>query len=271
MDRDKSIIYICTEGNAKSCYGLHTLIEDGWNIKLVIAFNKKNSKKITSLKEFLFAFRRAKNYFLRMIELSLLSQHRTCLFPFDTIIKICQNNDIDHLETEDKTLFSCYSKIIDSHPSIILLNGWMFHMASEISSIAKIVTLNCHSSYLPEYRGGNVTYAPLINQEVQSGVTVHEVVEKFDAGRIIAQHRVSVELGESSLSLNAKRALITGGVLIEALERVGQEEHYLENPISPFYFRCNYETYVKMRFFNSIRRLIGLPMKSYKSKPRYDL
>ncbi|MCP4607830.1 MAG: hypothetical protein GY845_03835 [Planctomycetes bacterium] len=273
MERSNKIVYLCTENNAKCYLGLEEVLKDKWNVVLVIAY-------VHSFQQM------TRKCLHERIRQALISPGRTCLrlyarfkrilgknkpLEIMSIAELCELHTVQYIQTTDKSLLNIKDRIAAVSPDVILSNGWMFKITEDVFSLASLIALNCHSSYLPEYRGGNVTFAPLINEERQSGVTVHQLVKQFDAGLILAQERVDIESGENPMSLNIKRAQITGSVLIRALDTVGHEELYKKNPPSPFYFRCDYETYRRFRRINFLRKIIGLPIKRYEPKERYDI
>ena len=49
-----------------------------------------------------------------------------------------------------------------------------------------------HGSLLPKYRGRVPINWAIIMGETETGATLHEMVEKPDAGRIVDQERVSI-------------------------------------------------------------------------------
>lgn len=51
---------------------------------------------------------------------------------------------------------------------------------------------NIHFSLLPKYRGCFTSFWPILNGEHESGVTLHEIDEGIDTGRIIAQKRIAL-------------------------------------------------------------------------------
>lgn len=273
MERSKRIVYLCTENNAKSYLGLEEILKDGWNVVLVIAYVHTSQQM-------------ARKCLYKRVRQALVSPGRTCLrlyarlkrvlgkskpLELMCIAELCEIHAVQYVQTTDKSLQNIKDCIAAVSPDVVLSNGWMFRIKEDVFSLASLIALNCHSSYLPEYRGGNVTFAPLINEEKQSGVTVHQLVERFDAGPILTQERVDLESGESLVSLNTKRAQITGHVLKRALEAVGHEELYKQNPPSPFYFRCDYATYRRFKRINFLRKIIGLPIKRYEPKERFDI
>ena len=215
--------FLCTNFNEKSYLGLKALLEDDVNIIHVISYIKPQSatfkvKTIELLKYLLSKFFKLKFGSISFDIKKLTSKYK---------VPLTETSNINL----DQVMPCCN---ISQEFDILLSNGWMFKISSYISSLAKLECLNCHSSYLPEYRGGNVTYAPLINKEKTTGVTVHQITDKFDAGQILYQTRINLDTQETPKSINHKRALATGKVLVESLKIAGNVEKYKPNPPSPF-------------------------------------
>lgn len=253
--RQHSIVYLCTNFNEKSYLGLEALLEDDFNVIHVITYVRPRSS----------AFKAKALRFLKYL-LSKFFKLKFGSISFD-VKELTSKFKVPLTETSNINLDQVVPRCnISQELDIILSNGWMFKISSYISSLAKLECLNCHSSYLPEYRGGNITYAPLINKEKTTGVTVHQVTDKFDSGQILYQTRIDLDYRETPKSINHKRALATGKVLIESLRIAGHVEKYKLNPPSPFYYRCSRGEYRRIVFTNKIRGIFGLPLLKYKPK-----
>ena len=77
--------------------------------------------------------------------------------------------------------------------------------------------LNLHGSYLPRYRGRCPVNWVLINGETETGVTLHYMVEKPDAGDIVAQRRVPIAFEDTALTLYEKMTAAAAGLFAEVL------------------------------------------------------
>lgn len=78
--------------------------------------------------------------------------------------------------------------------------------------------LNVHPTQLPRYRGPTTGAYVLINNEQESGSTVHYMTEHMDRGDIVAQSRVSLTPFETLRSLQRKVYSREPDLVIEALE-----------------------------------------------------
>ncbi len=112
-------------------------------------------------------------------ENSVLSDHcRKNGIEFEVVSKSLRESNLKQIATLDvDVVFSAGFPFIIPH--------WVF-----ISSRAKFY--NSHPALLPAYRGANAIKDALKKGEIELGVTVHEMAEIVDNGRIIHQERIDV-------------------------------------------------------------------------------
>ncbi|HEY3131186.1 MAG TPA: formyltransferase family protein [Acidobacteriota bacterium] len=89
-------------------------------------------------------------------------------------------------------------------PDLILSIFYRKLLSSDVLAAAKIAALNLHPSLLPAYRGRCPINWVLIHGETYTGVSLHHMVERADAGNIVAQRRVEITARETALSLYRK-------------------------------------------------------------------
>ena len=68
----------------------------------------------------------------------------------------------------------------------------------EVLAIPRHGALNLHGSYLPKYRGRVPVNWAVINGETVTGATLHYMVEKPDAGDIVAQEQVEITFTDTA-------------------------------------------------------------------------
>ena len=66
--------------------------------------------------------------------------------------------------------------------------------------------LNMHGSLLPKYRGRAPIHWAIIEGETQTGVTLHYMVEKPDAGHWVGQEAVTIDENDDALNVSLKVA-----------------------------------------------------------------
>ncbi|MGI4836708.1 MAG: bifunctional UDP-4-amino-4-deoxy-L-arabinose formyltransferase/UDP-glucuronic acid oxidase ArnA [Janthinobacterium lividum] len=79
---------------------------------------------------------------------------------------------------------------------------------------------NLHGSLLPHYRGRAPANWVLVNGETETGVTLHRMVKRADAGDIAAQQRVAIERTDNALTLHGKLREAAAALLKDALPQL---------------------------------------------------
>lgn len=76
---------------------------------------------------------------------------------------------------------------------------------------------NLHGSLLPAYRGRAPANWVLVNGESVTGVTLHRMVKRADAGAIVAQQPVAIERHDTALTLHGKLREAASSLLRDTL------------------------------------------------------
>jgi UDP-4-amino-4-deoxy-L-arabinose formyltransferase/UDP-glucuronic acid dehydrogenase (UDP-4-keto-hexauronic acid decarboxylating) len=80
--------------------------------------------------------------------------------------------------------------------------------------------VNLHSALLPKYRGRCPINWVLVHGEKETGVTLHHMVDRADAGDIIAQSRVAIAPDDDARSLTVKMAAASAALLAKTLPMI---------------------------------------------------
>lgn len=112
----------------------------------------------------------------------------------------------------DESVDSAILKVLENERiDIIILAGYLKKLGESILKKYSGHIYNIHPSLLPKFGGRgmygiNVHKAVLAAGEEETGITIHEVNEKYDDGKIVAQTRVPVYSGDTP-ELLAERVL----------------------------------------------------------------
>jgi len=97
--------------------------------------------------------------------------------------------------------------------------------------LAKYGCINIHTAKLPKYRGMMPNFWNLYHDEKYTGITIHTMDEKIDAGKIILQKEVAIKEGESLDSLTKRTKKLGAKLMLEALRQVKSGEvNYSDYP-----------------------------------------
>ncbi|WP_226960559.1 phosphoribosylglycinamide formyltransferase [Sulfurimonas paralvinellae] len=119
----------------------------------------------------------------------------------------------------DKVL---YTVLKNAKIDIILLAGYMKKIPPAITQNFKVI--NSHPALLPKFGGKgmygrHVHEAVIAANESLSGVTVHEVNENYDEGRIILQKSLKIAKDETAESLEKRIKELEKIAVIEGLQQ----------------------------------------------------
>ncbi|TCV98918.1 bifunctional UDP-4-amino-4-deoxy-L-arabinose formyltransferase/UDP-glucuronic acid oxidase ArnA [Biostraticola tofi] len=94
--------------------------------------------------------------------------------------------------------------IRDMKPDVIFSFYYRNMLSEEILSLAPHGGFNLHGSLLPRYRGRASVNWAIIQGETETGVTLHRMVKRPDAGDIVGSQAVAIDRDDTALTLHAK-------------------------------------------------------------------
>jgi len=104
---------------------------------------------------------------------------------------------------------SLTKRLLEKEIDLVVLAGFLWLIPNHLLQSFSNRIINIHPALLPKH-GGKGMYGEKVHQAVieagdkKSGITIHYVNEKYDAGAILFQHEIPVEPDETAESLAAK-------------------------------------------------------------------
>ncbi|KLO02214.1 UDP-4-amino-4-deoxy-L-arabinose formyltransferase, partial [Morganella morganii] len=95
-------------------------------------------------------------------------------------------------------------RIRELKPDVIFSFYYRDMLSEDILALAPKGAFNLHGSLLPKYRGRAPINWAVLNGETETGVTLHKMVAKADAGDIVAQEKVTIGGDDTSLIVHGK-------------------------------------------------------------------
>ena len=86
-------------------------------------------------------------------------------------------------------------------PDLIITLAYGQIVPQGVLNVPKQGCLNLHGSILPKYRGASPIQTALINNEKETGVTLMEMIDKMDAGKMYAFEKVNISEDDNSSTL----------------------------------------------------------------------
>lgn len=133
------------------------------------------------------------------------------------------SRNLNYIENEKLDDFIFIQKIKDLKADIAVVCSFNYKIPKVLLDSVKEGFINIHPSLLPEYRGANPYSSVIINDEKETGVTLHFMNESFDTGDIIAQRKLPVFPMETMGTLFNKLNLVGLEMLLETLQKYENE------------------------------------------------
>ncbi|HEM6740034.1 TPA: bifunctional UDP-4-amino-4-deoxy-L-arabinose formyltransferase/UDP-glucuronic acid oxidase ArnA [Citrobacter farmeri] len=109
-------------------------------------------------------------------------------------------------------------------PDVIFSFYYRHLLSDAILALAPAGAFNLHGSLLPKYRGRAPLNWVLVNGESETGVTLHRMVKRADAGAIVAQQRVAISSDDTAFTLHHKLCQTARRVLEQTLPAIERKE-----------------------------------------------
>ena len=113
-----------------------------------------------------------------------------------------------------------YDFIVELEPDLILTFAYGQIVPKAVLEAPKYGCLNFHGSILPKYRGASPIQMALINAEEETGVSLMEMVEAMDAGRVFGIEKFKIEPSDNFLTIASKMVKASATLIEEVLPSV---------------------------------------------------
>lgn len=127
------------------------------------------------------------------------------------------------LKNEIKTA-NTFEEIEKASPDFIITAAYGKFLPKKILSLSKYNTLNIHPSLLPKYRGPSPIQYAILNNDKETGVSIIEMNEKMDEGKIVVTKKITISSDETAESLTKKLAFLASSLLLETIPKLVKKE-----------------------------------------------
>ncbi|WP_312403648.1 bifunctional UDP-4-amino-4-deoxy-L-arabinose formyltransferase/UDP-glucuronic acid oxidase ArnA [Pseudomonas rhodesiae] len=139
---------------------------------------------------------------------------------YGSVAQLCARNGIPVHAPEDANHPLWVERIAKLKPDYLFSFYYRNLLSEALLGTASKGAFNLHGSLLPKYRGRAPANWVLVNGETETGVTLHRMVKRADAGAILAQQKVTIERSDTGLTLHAKLRDAASSLLRDALPQL---------------------------------------------------
>jgi UDP-4-amino-4-deoxy-L-arabinose formyltransferase/UDP-glucuronic acid dehydrogenase (UDP-4-keto-hexauronic acid decarboxylating) len=151
---------------------------------------------------------------------------------FQSVEDWCQEHNVPVSCVEDVNRPEEVERIRGLRPDIIFSFYYRRMLKPAILEIPPRGCLNLHGSLLPRYRGRAPVNWAIVHGETETGVTLHYMVAKPDAGEIVGQQAVPIAFEDTALTLFGKMERAAAELLDRLLPLIREgREPRRPNPI----------------------------------------
>ena len=121
---------------------------------------------------------------------------------FGSVARLAQSRGIETLLSEEMNRLRERIRVIS--PEFMFSFYYRRMLPPDVLALARKGAFNMHGSLLPKYRGRAPVNWAILMGESETGATLHEMVAKPDAGRIVDQQRVPIGPDETAAEVFAR-------------------------------------------------------------------
>ena len=111
---------------------------------------------------------------------------------FGSVADLARRMKIETITPDDPNATHIVEKVRALRPDFLFSFYYRLMLKAPLLAIPTLGAFNMHGSLLPKYRGRVPVNWAVLRGETETGATLHEMVEKPDAGRIVDQEAVPI-------------------------------------------------------------------------------
>lgn len=145
-------------------------------------------------------------------------------------IPMVQPEDMNRFRVSEPALSSACPELVEGSKGFrfqecdfLVLVAYGEILSKELLAWPKRAPVNVHPSLLPRWRGPSPMQNAILSGDKETGVTIQRMIEKTDAGPILAQERVLIEPRDTKITLETKLSSLGAKLLVNTLKQPLQE------------------------------------------------
>ena len=141
---------------------------------------------------------------------------------YRSVAQVCVQNNLRAYTLDKNNSAAWQEKLKAISPDYIFSFYYRELLPDSILALAGKGAFNLHGSLLPRYRGRAPVNWVLVKGETETGVTLHHMVQRADAGDIVAQKKVAIDDNDTAFVLQHKLLDAAKQMLSEQLPLIAQ-------------------------------------------------
>ncbi|MSQ18766.1 MAG: formyltransferase [Betaproteobacteria bacterium] len=139
---------------------------------------------------------------------------------FDSVATLAKRHGIATIAPADPNVATVFQRLRALRPEFFFSFYYRHMLGADLLAIPTRGALNMHGSLLPKYRGRVPVNWAIVHGEAATGATLHEMVAKPDAGRLVDQLAVPILPNDTAHEVFGKVTVAAEIVLSRALASI---------------------------------------------------
>lgn len=136
------------------------------------------------------------------------------------IATLAQELNVPCVETANVNEADLVTKIRSFEPDVLIVIAFGQKIGTSLLQMPNCRVINLHSSLLPKYRGAAPINWAMMNGETETGLTVIELNELWDAGDILRQVKTPIRPTETAGELYDRLAQMGPELVLDVVEKI---------------------------------------------------
>ena len=115
-------------------------------------------------------------------------------------------------------------RLVNLKPDVLVAVAFGQILPQQVLDIPEYGCLNIHPSLLPKYRGASPVASAILAGDEETGISIMLLDSGMDTGPVLAQKKVSIDISDTTESLEVKLAEIGSQFLMETLPKWFEHE-----------------------------------------------
>ena len=139
---------------------------------------------------------------------------------YNSVWKLASKNKLLIFESDEIEKKRNVNRIKKLNPDLLLSVSYNYKIPKDMLKIPRYGAYNLHGSYLPDYKGRFSPVWCILNGEKYTGVTLHEISEKIDSGRIVARKKIKIYSDSTAIEIFNEQVGVSVDLLRENINKL---------------------------------------------------
>ncbi len=139
---------------------------------------------------------------------------------FASVADLARKNNIAVITPRDPNERAVIAQVAACNPQFIFSFYYRTMLGQELLEVPRQGAFNLHGSLLPRYRGRVPVNWAIINGEKETGVSLHRMVARPDAGGLVAQQAVPILANDTAFDVFRKLTCAGEQLILQSVPRL---------------------------------------------------